>query len=155
MSRCKLSFINALAGGLLLFGAAIGAAPALADDIVHDAEHGILKAQHGDRWAKEDAEIDAKLAELREKNSGKPPNIVFILLDDLGFGEIGMPNLDVIRGYATPRIAQLADQGLSLTRMYTEPTCTPTRAAFMTGRYAVRTGTNEAKSVVEGEGLSG
>jgi len=61
--------------------------------IIHDAEHNILKAQHGKRWAKEDAEIDAKLAEIREKNGGKPPNIVYILLDDLGFGEIGMPDL--------------------------------------------------------------
>ena len=73
--------------------------------IIHDAEHNILKAQHGERWAKEDAEIDAKLAEIRKKNGGKPPNIVVILLDDLGFGEIGMPNLDVIRGYSTPRIS--------------------------------------------------
>ena len=67
-------------------------------EIIHD-EH-TLKAQHGERWAKQDAQIDAKLAEIREKNGGKPPNIVYILLDDLGFGEIGMPDLDVIRGYS-------------------------------------------------------
>jgi len=123
--------------------------------ILHDAEHYILAAQHGERWAKEDTEIDARLAKLREANGGKPPNIVYILLDDLGFGEIGMPNLDVIRGYATPRIAQLADEGLSLMRMYTEPSCTPTRAAMQTGRYAVRTGYSEAKAVVDGSGLPG
>jgi len=122
--------------------------------IVHDAEHNILKAQHGERWAKEDAEIDAKLAEIRKKNGGKPPNIVYILLDDLGFGEIGMPNLDVIRGYSTPRISKLADEGLSFMRMYSEPSCTPTRAAMMTGRYAARTGTSEAKAVVAGDGLA-
>jgi hypothetical protein len=104
--------------------------------IIHDAEHSILKAQHGERWAKEDAKIDAKLAEIRKKNGGNPPNFVYILLDDLGFGEIGMPNLDVIRGYSTPRISKLADEGLSLMRMYTEPSCTPTRVAMMTGRYA-------------------
>ncbi|NIS83378.1 MAG: hypothetical protein GTO14_25000 [Anaerolineales bacterium] len=57
--------------------------------IVHDAEHYILKAQHGERWAKEDAKIDAKLAEIRKKNGGKPPNIVAILLDDLGTGHSG------------------------------------------------------------------
>jgi len=123
--------------------------------ILHDAEHYILAAQHGERWAKEDTEIDARLAKLREANGGKPPNIVYILLDDLGFGEIGMPNLDVIRGYSTPRIAQLADEGLSLMRMYTEPSCTPTRAAMQTGRYAVRTGYSEAKAVVDGSGLPG
>jgi arylsulfatase len=125
-----------------------------ADKIIHDTEHNILKAQHGERWAKEDAEIDAKLAEIRKKNGGKPPNIVYILLDDLGFGEIGMPNLDVIRGYSTPRISKLSEDGFSFMRMYTEPSCTPTRVAMMTGRYAVRTGTSEAKAVVSYEGLS-
>ncbi len=124
------------------------------EKIVHDAEHYILKAQHGERWAKEDAEIDAKLAEIRKKNGGKPPNFVYILLDDVGFGELGMPNLDVIRGYSTPRISKLADEGLSLMRMYTEPSCTPTRVAMMTGRYAARTGTSEAKAVVAGDGLA-
>ena len=52
---------------------------ALADtssNLIHDAEHNILKSQHGERWAKEDAKIDAKLAEIREKNGGKPPNFV-------------------------------------------------------------------------------
>jgi len=77
--------------------------------IIHDAEHYILEAQHGKKWAAEDKEIDKKLAGIRKKNGGKPPNFVYILLDDLGFGEIGMPNLDVIRGYSTPRISKLAD----------------------------------------------
>ncbi len=40
---------------------------ALAKDIVYDAEHYIVAAQHGERWAKENAEIDAKLAEVRKK----------------------------------------------------------------------------------------
>ncbi len=126
-----------------------------ADAIIHDAEHNVLLAQHAERWAREDKEIDARLAELRSKNGGKPPNIVYILLDDVGFGEIGMSDMDVVRGYGTPRIADLATEGLSLMRMYTEPSCTPTRVAMMTGRYAVRTGTTEAKAVVAGDGLSG
>jgi len=125
-----------------------------AGEIIHDAEHNILAAQHGERWAKEDKEISAKLTELRKRNGGKPPNIVYILLDDLGFGEIGMPDLDVIRGYSTPRISQFAAEGLSLMRMYTEPSCTPTRAAMLTGRYAARTGTSEAKATISGDGLS-
>jgi arylsulfatase len=131
------------------------AAPAYGADIIHDAENLVLAAQHGKRWASEDAEIDAMLAEIREKNGGKPPNIVFILLDDLGFGEIGMPNLDVIRGYSTPNISDFADEGLSLMRMYTEPSCTPTRVAMLTGRLPNRTGFDEAKAVPEGEGLPG
>ncbi|MHC4921566.1 MAG: sulfatase-like hydrolase/transferase, partial [Planctomycetota bacterium] len=55
----------------------------------------------------------------------------------------------------TPRISKLASEGLSFMRMYTEPSCTPTRVALMTGRYPARTGTSEAKSVVSGEGLAG
>ncbi len=88
------------------------------------------------------------------KRAASRRNIVYILLDDLGFGEIGMPDVDVVRGYSTPNISQLADEGMSLMRMYTEPSCTPTRVAMMTGRYAVRTGTSEAKATVAADGLS-
>ncbi|WP_146344931.1 sulfatase-like hydrolase/transferase [Phaeobacter marinintestinus] len=124
------------------------------DPIIHDAEHYILLEQHGQTWSEQDARIDDRLAEIRETNGGTPPNIVYILLDDVGFGEMGMPNLDVIRGYSTPHISDLAEEALSFQRMYTEPSCTPTRAAMMTGRYAIRTGTTEAKSVVSGDGLN-
>ena len=58
-----------------------------AKDIVRDAEYRILETQNGERWERDDAAIDAKLAELREQNGGKPPNIIYILLDDMGFGE--------------------------------------------------------------------
>ena len=122
--------------------------------IVHDAEYAILEAQNGEQWAKDDKAIDDKLAELRKKNGGKPPNIVYILLDDVGFGEIGMDALSVIRGYKTPNMTALAKEGLSLQRMYTEPSCTPTRVAMMTGRYPTRTGLTEAKATLAGDGLS-
>ena len=111
-----------------------------ANPIIHDAEYAIIKAQNGQAWAADDKAIDKKLAEIRKKNGGKPPNIVYILLDDVGFGEIGMDNLSVIRGYKTPNISALAKEGMSLSRMYTEPSCTPTRVAMMTGRYPTRTG---------------
>jgi arylsulfatase len=128
---------------------------ALADEgkIIHDAEYYIIEAQNGERWAADDKQIDKKLADLRKKNGGKPPNIVYILLDDVGFGEIGMDNLSVIRGYKTPRMDALAKEGISLQRMYTEPSCTPTRVAMMTGRYPTRTGTTEAKATLAGDGL--
>ena len=124
-------------------------------EIIHDAEYSILEAQNGERWAAEDKEIDAKLAELRKKHGGKPPNIVYILLDDVGFGEIGMPDMDVTRGYKTPNISAFAKEGLSLQRMYSEPSCTPTRVAMMTGRLPSRTGLDEAKATIAGEGLDG
>ena len=123
------------------------------DAIQHDAEYYIIEAQNGERWAADDKTIDAKLKEVRKKNGNQPPNIIYILLDDIGFGEIGKPDLDVIRGYSTPRISTLAKEGMSLQRMYTEPSCTPTRVAMMTGRLPTRTGIVEAKVVVCGEGL--
>ncbi len=125
-----------------------------AGEIIHDAEYRIVERQHGERWAAEDKTIDARLAEIRERNGGKPPNILYILLDDVGFGEIGTPDLDVIRGYSTPHISSFAEEGMSMQRMYTEPSCTPTRVAMLTGRHPVRTGFDEAKAVPEGEGLA-
>jgi hypothetical protein len=135
-----------------LLGAGAVAAQA-ADKIIHDAEYYIIEAQNGEKWAADDKQIDEKLAEIREKNGGKRPNIVYILLDDVGFGEIGMDDLSVIRGYKTPRMSQLATEGISLQRMYSEPSCTPTRVAMMTGRYPIRTGLTEAKATVAGDGL--
>ncbi|SCY29190.1 sulfatase-like hydrolase/transferase [Desulfoluna spongiiphila] len=122
--------------------------------IIHDAEYAILEAQNGEQWAEDDKAIEKKLADLRKKNGGKPPNIVYILLDDVGFGEIGMDELSVIRGYKTPHMSKLAKEGMSLQRMYTEPSCTPTRVAMMTGRYPTRTGTTEAKATLAGDGLN-
>jgi len=123
--------------------------------IVHDTEYAIIEAQNGEQWAKDDKEIEKKLAQIRKKNGNKPPNIVYILLDDVGFGEIGMDEISVIRGYKTPQMTKLAKEGISLQRMYTEPSCTPTRVAMMTGRYPTRTGTMEAKATLSGDGLNG
>ena len=128
--------------------------PAMSGEVIHDAEYQILERQHGERWKAEDKTIDAKLAEIRQRNGGKPPNIVYILLDDIGFGEVGTPDLNVIRGYGTPNISSFATEGMSLMRAYTEPSCTPTRVAMLTGRHPVRTGFDEAKAVPEGEGLA-
>lgn len=139
-------------GLLLLTGAEVANAQ---DPIIHDAEYSIIEAQNGQVWAADDVAIDKKLAEIRKKNGGKVPNIVYILLDDVGFGEIGMDELSVTRGYKTPNLSAFAKEGLSLQRTYSEPSCTPTRVAMMTGRYPTRTGLTEAKTTLSGEGLSG
>ena len=140
---------------LTILAIALSSATAVAaNQIVHDAEYYVLEAQHGEKWSADDNKIDKKLAEVRKKNGGKPPNIVYILLDDVGFGEIGMDELSVIRGYKTPNMDAFAKEGLSLQRMYSEPSCTPTRVAMMTGRHPVRTGLTEAKATIAGEGLA-
>ena len=68
------------------------------------------------------------------------PNIVFVFMDNFGWGEPGFNGGGIIRGAATPRLDQLAAEGMRLTNFNVETQCTPSRAATMTGRYAIRTG---------------
>jgi len=68
------------------------------------------------------------------------PNIVFIFMDNFGYGELGIYGGGITRGGATPQIDALAAEGIRLTNFNVEVQCTPSRAALMTGRYAIRTG---------------
>ena len=68
------------------------------------------------------------------------PNIVLILADNLGWGELGCYGGGALRGAPTPRIDALAAEGLRLTNFNVESDCVPTRSALMTGRYPIRTG---------------
>jgi len=72
--------------------------------------------------------------------NGKP-NIVYILTDNLGYGELGSYGGGEIRGAPTPRADQLAEDGFRLTNFNVEAQCTPSRSATLTGRYAYRSGT--------------
>lgn len=80
------------------------------------------------------------------------PNIVFILTDNLGYGELGCYGGGILRGAPTPRIDRLATQGVRLLNFNNEPMCTPSRSSILTGRYAVRTGTYRLAG--RGNGLS-
>ena len=71
------------------------------------------------------------------------PNIVFVFVDNLGFGELGCYGGGLLRGAPTPNIDRLAAQGLRLTNMNMEAQCTPSRSAVMTGRIPVRSGTTK------------
>jgi arylsulfatase len=130
------------------------AAPALAKDIKYDTEYYILEAQNGEKWARDDEVVDRKLAEFRQKNGGKPPNILYILIDDIGFGDLGIPELNAVRGYKTPNINEFAREGMRFVRMYTEPSCTPTRVAFMTGPQPHRNGMGDTAVAISGFGLA-
>ncbi len=125
---------GAFAGSVVAAGTLLSTSKA--DEIVHDAEYYILQAQNSKKWAAEDNEIDKKLEAIRKKNDGKPPNIVYILWDDQQFGAVGFPAIQKNMGYETPQLNKMAAEGINFTRMYTEPSSTPTRAAFLTGRYA-------------------
>ncbi len=71
------------------------------------------------------------------------PNIVVLMVDNLGWGELGCYGGGELRGAATPRLDQLAREGMRLLNYNVETQCTPSRSAFMTGRYAVRSGTSK------------
>ena len=72
------------------------------------------------------------------------PNIVLILADNLGWGELGCYGGGVLRGAPTPRIDALAGQGLRLLNFNIESDCVPTRSALMTGRHPIRTGAQQS-----------
>lgn len=64
------------------------------------------------------------------------PNILYILADDLGWADVGFHGDEI----KTPRLDQLAASGTRLEQFYVQPVCSPTRAAFLTGRYPIRLG---------------
>lgn len=68
------------------------------------------------------------------------PNIVLVLADNLGWGELGCYGGGVLRGAPTPRIDKLASEGLRFLNFNVESDCVPTRSALMTGRHPLRTG---------------
>ncbi|HEX5872936.1 MAG TPA: sulfatase-like hydrolase/transferase, partial [Longimicrobium sp.] len=76
---------------------------------------------------------------LGPRRSGTPhlPNVVLIMADDLGYGDLGVTGRT---DYRTPVLDQLAREGAQLTQAYSAaPVCTPTRVALLTGRYPART----------------
>ena len=71
------------------------------------------------------------------------PNIILIMVDNLGYGELGVYGGGDLRGAPTPRIDKLAAEGMRLTNFNVEPQCTPSRSALMTGRHPIRSGTTK------------
>ncbi|PSL19323.1 sulfatase-like hydrolase/transferase [Shimia abyssi] len=147
----QTSWVAAVGAAVTLMGAS-----AYAEDkpIIHDGEYNYLRAQFGEQWDAQDLEIDGRLAEIYEANGGTPPNILYVLIDDVSFGQMGNRAMNYVTGIDTPNINDFATQGMSLMRMYTEPSCTPTRTAFLTGRQPYRAGVEEVKVALVGEGLA-
>ena len=70
------------------------------------------------------------------------PNIVLLVQDNLGWGEVGAYGGGVLRGAETPNIDDLADEGVKLLNFNVESQCVPSRSALMTGRHPIRSGTH-------------
>jgi arylsulfatase len=105
------------------------------------------------KWADEDFQIAKKLSALRDKFR-KRPNIIYILADDVGWGEMGWQGGGKHRGTPTPQLDKMAFEGMRFWAAYAEPSCTPTRIAINTGRHPVRTGLLSVLWPGQTEGLS-
>ncbi|MEZ5354291.1 MAG: arylsulfatase [Bryobacteraceae bacterium] len=84
--------------------------------------------------------IAAAAAGASPLQGGGKPNIVLVLMDNLGWGELGCYGGGILRGAPTPRLDKLAGEGLRLLNFNVEAQCVPSRAALLTGRYAIRGG---------------
>jgi arylsulfatase A-like enzyme len=96
----------------------------------------------------------AHAQDTRSNSATKKPNIVFILTDNLGYGELGVYGGGILRGAATSRIDKLASEGTRLLNFKVEAQCTPSRSALMTGRFSIRSGTYEVPIGGAPEGLT-
>jgi arylsulfatase len=97
--------------------------------------------------------VEAAPVRAQAQDTSKP-NILFMLVDNLGYGELGVYGGGATRGAPTPRIDKLASEGLRLTNMNMEAQCTPSRSAILTGRYAVRSGTHSVPFGGVADGLT-
>ena len=70
--------------------------------------------------------------------NAKRPNVIYFLVDNLGIGELSCYSGGPLRGAYTPRIDAFAREGIRLLNFAPETQCTPSRSAFMTGRYSIR-----------------
>ena len=98
--------------------------------------------------------LGALLEPLSGQRPPGKPNIVLMLTDNLGYGELGVYGGGILRGAPTPRIDKLASEGLRLLNFNVEAQCTPSRSALMTGRFSIRSGTYQVPRGGAPEGLT-
>src|SRR5215467_588908 len=85
--------------------------------------------------------------------AGKKPNIILIVSDDFGYGDSGVYGGGPGRGMPTPSLDRMADEGLTFFSFYAQPSCTPGRAAMITGRFPNRSGMTTVAFQGQGGGL--
>ena len=72
-----------------------------------------------------------------QTNARKRPNVLFVITDDQGYGDLSIHGNPTLR---TPNMDRVANEGAQFTQFHVTPVCSPTRASLMTGRYNYRTG---------------
>jgi arylsulfatase len=87
------------------------------------------------------------------EQQAKKPNILFIVSDDTGYGDLGPYGGGEGRGMPTPNIDRLAKDGKTFLSFYAQPSCTPGRAAMITGRIPNRSGMTTVAFQGQGGGL--
>jgi arylsulfatase len=133
MKLISILAVVAFVAAAILPLASLQAAP------VFDGYFQVEQKKNALAWAEQDKKINDKLAKL-EKRFGKKPNIIYILADDVGWGELGWQGGGKHRGTPTPTLDTMAKEGMAFWSAYAEPSCTPSRIAINTGRHPVRTG---------------
>src|SRR5579871_5709863 len=84
-------------------------------------------------------------------SASTPPNVVLIVADDLGYGDLGCYGSQI----KTPNLDQMAAEGVQFKQFYSaNPVCSPSRASVLTGRYGVRTGVPNALWPTDTGGLA-
>ncbi len=87
-------------------------------------------------------------------NKGSHPNIILFMSDDVGWGDLGCYGGGENRGAPTPNLDRLAAEGLQFMSFYGQPSCTPGRAAAITGRLPIRSGMTTVAMPGQGGGLA-
>ena len=82
------------------------------------------------------------IATMSNALAADKPNVVLMLADNVGWGDIGAFGGGEVRGIPTPNIDSIGAEGMTMTQFLVEPACTPSRAALLTGRYSTRVGLN-------------
>src|SRR5262245_1854376 len=98
----------------------------------------LVAAFRGAAWAEPSASLEARR-----------PNIIFVLTDDQGFGDLSCHGNPILK---TPNLDRLHAEGVRFTDFHVSPTCSPTRAALMTGRHEFNNGVTH--TILERERLT-
>jgi arylsulfatase A-like enzyme len=102
--------------------------------------------------SKQDSKPKAAAGGAGSRGKGKP-NIVLIVSDDFGYGDAGVYGGGENRGMPTPHLDRMAEEGMQFLSFYAQPSCTPGRAAMITGRIPNRSGMTTVAFQGQGGGL--
>ena len=96
----------------------------------------------------------AAMATVAAAQTTRPPNIVVIMTDDVGWGDLGSYGGGIMRGAPTPNLDRLASEGMRFVNYYGQASCTAGRASFVTGRIPIRTSLSAVLAPGDPNGLT-